>query len=550
MNNDKEIKITLNLSKKNNNAKYNKNNKVKNDVNKVTRNDDTNFEGNHDIKKVAKLDLDKLVQEENERNLQSTEYELKKQVNVESKEQIKINKENVNSNTSKKKKNKDIPKKINTSKSINKAKVSNRNPKPKKEVHNENNLDDVVEMLNDHNEKIKEQRIPRIGKTQDEVKNEIKVNEEIKNKKIVSLRKLVTSIICIILIIIIYLFFEYSSIIGIRLPTNMNKDVDIDIVSTDNDIYDTYNNELLIYSNSTISTYNKYGDKTWEYILDTSFNPNIYIYKNYLVVANNSSGLVYLFNNKNEILNMKVDGQIEYIYIDKNGNMAIEYSTNSYKKIIGVYNQKGKNLYNTYLEYGTIVDIKLLNNASKLIITQANSNSFKIGCTISMLDSTSEESELTELLKLDNNFIFDVEYVNNSLVILSDNQIIKYNLLTNESSVLKEYDSSQILFISILDNYYISVEKNLDDNNDYSIVNCDFENNNICTLNVENSPKYLVSSKYLNYFVYQNKLQVFNKWGIEVLSKDLNIVPKNIIVFNNNKSAALIYTNKIEIINL
>ena len=45
-------------------------------------------------------------------------------------------------------------------------------------------------------------------------------------------------------------------------------------------------------------------------------------------------------------------------------------------------------------------------------------------------------------------------------------------------------------------------------------------------------------------------MQIVNKWGIEVLSKDLTNVPKNIIIFGDDKSAALIYTNKIDIVNL
>lgn len=420
----------------------------------------------------------------------------------------------------------------------------------KEEFDNNVNLDDVVELVNKHNEKINEERKPRVGKTFKEAKKEKIETIKSEKKKRVSIKRLFTSIFLVAIIIGAYLFFEYSAIIGIKLPTKLNKDINVDIVSTENDIYKAYNNELLVYSNHSISTYNKRGKKTWEYSLETSFNPSIYVHENYMAISNNSSGIIYLFNKKNEILNMKVDGKIECIYMDNNGNMAVEYSTNSYKKIIGVYDSKGKNLYNSYSEYTAIIDIKLLNNASKLLLVQADANSFKIGSTVSIFDGSTKENNISQLLKLDNNYIYNISQIDNKLILLLDTGIISYDINTNEKVELKKFDSSQMLFIALLDSYYVYIEKSLENDSKYNMSIDDYNNIEISELNLENSPKLMVSNKFLNYLIYQNKLQVINKWGIEVLSKDLSMVPKDIIVFNNNKSAALIYTNRIEIINL
>ena len=425
------------------------------------------------------------------------------------------------------------------------------NGKNFKEDNDKNdNLDDSIKLLNKHNEKLEEERKPRIGKTYSEAQKERVEKRKVDLENAVTIKRIITTIIIICVIILMYLFFEYAPIIGIRLPTSNDKNININVVSSDNDIYKVYKDELLIYSNYKISTYNNKGKKNWEYSLDTSFNPNIYIYENYMAVSNNSNGIVYLFNNKKEILNMKVDGKIEHIYMDDNGNMAIEYATNSYKKIIGVYDRKGNNKYNTYLEYTAIIDIKLLDNAKKLLITQADSNSFKVGCSINLLDGTAEEMNLKQILKLDNNFIYNIEKKNNDLILLLDNKVVKYNMDKNEQTELKEFASSQVLFVSLLNKYYTAIEKSLTDNSAYTIVTNDYNNVQISTINIENSPKFVVNSEYLNYCIYQNKLQVMNKWGIEVLSKDLTNAPKNIIIFNDNKSAALIYTNKVEIINL
>lgn len=67
---------------------------------------------------------------------------------------------------------------------------------------------------------------------------------------------------------------------------------------------------------------------------------------------------------------------------------------------------------------------------------------------------------------------------------------------------------------------------------------------------LENTPKVLYNSGILNYMIYQDSLQVINKWGIEIKRVPIEVFPKEIVVFNNEKSIGLIYTNKIYIINM
>ena len=79
----------------------------------------------------------------------------------------------------------------------------------------------------------------------------------------------------------------------------------------------------------------------------------------------------------------------------------------------------------------------------------------------------------------------------------------------NEQTELKEFASSQVLFVSLLNKYYTAIEKSLTDNSAYSIVTNDYNNVQISTINIENSPKFVVNSEYLNYCIYQNKFYTF-----------------------------------------
>ncbi|MDD3303443.1 MAG: DUF5711 family protein [Clostridia bacterium] len=462
------------------------------------------------------------------------------------------------------KKDKNIKVSINNSKkrirsAINKEVIGDESPKhdailkktTREDKKAQNSLTDGLYIVNKHNKKIEDIREKRIGKTKLEVQQEI-VEEQIerRNKKMF-FRRFILFFVLLIIVILVYLFFEYGPIFGISMASSNTNNKRIDIVSTDSDIYKMYNDELLIYSNQQIVTYDKYGNNTWSYKLDQAFTPNIYSCGKYMIVSNNINGTVYLFEEKKEILNKKIEGTIQHVYMDELGNFAVEYSTSIYKKVIGVYNKSGKNLFNTYLENNAIIDIKILEKGNKLLIAKANSSSFKIGCSLSIIDgsSTAKEQE-TQISKFDNNLIYNLTIHGQDIIILLDNKLVKLNLTTKEVTEIKSFTTAQLMYVSTYKDYYISVDKKLDNENIYSITTSDYANHIISQIDENESPKIMMNSGLITYFIYQNNIKVMNKWGIEIKNQPLDGTPKEVIVFNKEKSLALVYTNKIYIMNI
>ncbi len=413
-------------------------------------------------------------------------------------------------------------------------------------------LDDISKGINIINkQKIKDinAREKRIGKTLKDIEN-----EKIDEKEFINFKPLILSFIVILLIILIYIFFEYGPIVGISVNLYKQADEDevkIDIVSTEQDQYCMYNEDLLVYSNQVLSSYNSTGKKVWSYTLDQMFTPNIYINGRYMIVSNNASGNIYMFDSKKEILNKKIDGRINNIYISDGGIMAIEYATSGYKKNIGLYDKSGKNIYNAHLDNDAIADIKILENGNKILVTKINTTSFKAGIELQLIDTTKQEDNIRVISKLDNNILYDLTIQGQNIIMLLDNKLLSINMNTSEVKDIKKFDSSQMLHFSISDNYYTCVEKELNSSNDkYIINNVRLDGTNISSLEIENSPKILLNSGLLNYFIYQDKFSVVNKWGVEVKNKNLITLPREIIVFNKEKSLALIYSNRIYIENL
>lgn len=412
-----------------------------------------------------------------------------------------------------------------------------------KSEKSENNLTKGIKIVDLHKEKLKKEREER----------QKMLSDEKTENNYTRFRKAILCLIISTIIVIVILFFYFGPLVGISLNRNIGIDEKkrIDIVSTDSDIYDEYCSDLLIYSNQKVTTYNSRGVKNWEYSLSNQFTPKIYINNEFMAIANNSNGNIYLFENKKEILNTKIDGEINEIFLDENGNYVVEYSTSGYKKVLGVYSKNGKNLYNAYLSSDPIVYVEIIDGAKKLLVFQTNTSTFKVGINISMIDG-SKENQIETIATLDNNFIYDLTIQNRNIIMLLDDKIVKCNIDTKDIANIYTFDSSQIMFISLSKNYYTMISKELKEENTagYSIVSNRFDNSKISMLNITDSPKIVKNSGVLEYLVYQDSLQVINKWGIEVKNINIDFPPKDAIAFNNGKSIALIYSNKVYVVSI
>ena len=411
----------------------------------------------------------------------------------------------------------------------------------------EKELDQSIDIVNRNREELDSQRDERINKFARNANGKLIEREKIRYKISTS----TILIICAIIILVTWIIYDYGPIFGINISNRNNSENKIELVTKDTDIYGVYNNELYIYSNNTISTYDENSKLTWNFTFSDSFTPKIYVEGKYMLVINNSTGMIYLFERQNEILNKKIDGTIKNAFLDKNGNMAIEYSVSSgYNNVISVYDKKGNSKYDAYLSQENIISLKMLDNAKKIIFSEAVTNSSSIGIKFRVIDiNKKEEEQVKEIASLDNQFVYDFIVEGKKIYALLDNKIISIDVDNSNVEVLKEFDKTQMIFVALNTNYYTYLERNLSDDK-YVIENVNYNGANINTTEIESVPKNMISSDFVNYYIYQDHIYILNKWGVELKEKPINFTPKKCVVFNNNKSLALIYTNKIYIYNL
>jgi hypothetical protein len=413
----------------------------------------------------------------------------------------------------------------------------------------EEDLSQGIDIVNRNREELETQRSERINKFKRNASGQMIERPKIRYK--INTRGII--IILVIIIIVSWILYDYGPIFGIdikNVSTNID-DYKIELVTKESDIYGEYNDELFVYSNNSITTYNELCEVTWTHSFSDSFSPNIYVEGKYMLVTNNSTGMMYLFENHNEILNKKIDGTIKNAFLDKYGNMAIEYSVDSgYKNIIGVYNKKGNSLYDAYLSQENVISLKMLDNAQKIIFSEAVTDSSTIGIKFREIDiSKKDDEKIKDIISIDNKFVYDFNVEGKQIYALLNNEIVSININSGDITVLKEFNDTQMIFVSLNDNYYTYLERSSEDNV-YVAENISYNGNKISSTTFDSVPKNMISSNFVNYYIYQDHVNIINKWGVDLGQRSTNFTPKKCIVFNNNKSLALIYTNKIYIINL
>ncbi len=413
----------------------------------------------------------------------------------------------------------------------------------------ERDISQSINIVNRNREELESQRKNRINKFERTAGGQL--IERPKHRYNVNFKVIVT--ICIIVIILVWILYDFGPYYGIHIKpidTDINSSK-IELVSKESDVYGEYNNELFVYSNNCITTYNESSKVTWSYTFSESFTPSIYVSGRYLLVTNDSTGMTYLFEGHNEILNEKIDGKIKKAFLDKYGNIAIEYSANlGYNNIISVFNKKGDNTYNIFLNQDTIIDLKLLDSAQRIVVCEAVTNSSTIGIKFKEIDISKNENErIKDVISLDNQFVYNFMIQGRDIYALLDNKIVKININTGNTTELKKFDSTQLIFVALNDDYYTVVERDATQEV-YNVQNIGYSGNIVSTSKLEALPKNMISTDIVNYYIYQDNVKILNKWGVDLGERKINFTPKKCVTFNNSKSLALIYTNKIYIINL
>lgn len=161
---------------------------------------------------------------------------------------------------------------------------------------------------------------------------------------------------------------------------------------------------------------------------------------------------LYCIQNKNIVWQKDIEGEIKGININKNGYVSVIVSGTSYKSIIEIYDNNGKELFKRGLSTTTVIDTDISADNKYLAIAETNFSGVLIQSTIEIvsMENAAKKPDDAIVYKYDadsDNLVTNIEYQKDNLVCMYD----KYIDIIKNKSVTKvfDYTSEDVLFAGI-----------------------------------------------------------------------------------------------------
>ncbi len=389
--------------------------------------------------------------------------------------------------------------------------------------------------------------------------NENKIKESKLNKK-----KLISIILIIIVIILtITIVSVYNSNAEAREWINVNilrkqilqEDVNIiEITEVPSQNVFAFNSNICIVNKNKLDVYNQLGGLENSVDMEIS-NPIFATANRFLAVAESEGQRVYVTDGKNILWQTSIEGNISQIHINKNGYTAIVITETTHKTVVQVHDNEGNELFKQFLSNTRITDVDISNDNQFLAMAEIDTASTILKSDIKILSiekaatGTMENGESVLDLETDE-LLIDLEYTtNNELICMYTDSVRKVSGDTNE--IIKDFLDRKVTYqtIFVQDTVVYIEEKSS------GLFTAD---SYIYLYDVKDSKeKEYIIEEVANDLVVSNDIIAVNLGTeIEFINSSGGLVKRYLsskeitnITFSRN-IAAVVYTDKIEIINL
>ena len=387
-----------------------------------------------------------------------------------------------------------------------------------------------------------------------------KPKKELNKSKIIKLIIIMLVIAIITTFIILYIknekFRDFSDKYIFRKEIQSTSLAKIDLESNKLAGVYAYEKYILILEQNNLDFYNRFGNK--EGNLDIQISTPIFASKgNYLCIAEKNGQKLYCIQNKNIVWQKDIEGEIRGININKNGYVSVIISGTSYKNIIEIYDNNGKELFKRGLSTTTVIDTDISDDNKYLAIAETDFSGVLIQSTIEIVSiesaTTAKKADdaIIYTYKADsNNLITNIEYQKDNLVCMYDKYI---DVIKNHDATrIFDYTSEDVLFADInLNSKIIKIIKQ-----SKGFLGKEFQIKIIDTNNLNNETIYEIEQNPKEVYVADNTICI--NMGTEVLFINSNgwlikryksLQEVQNVVFNSN-IAGIISKNRIELISL
>ncbi len=387
---------------------------------------------------------------------------------------------------------------------------------------------------------------------------------EPEQKKINKKKITIAVIIAIVLIIFIAISIIYTNNKNARnwIDKNIlqkektqNNLPNIEIEDIDNSSIYAFNKYIGILNKNNFKIYNSTGKEENTLTLEITkpiFNDD----NRYLVVAEEKGQKLYLIEDKDIAWEKKIEGNVSQVVVNKNGYVAVTIVDTLYKTTIALYDNKGEELFKTFLSTTRVAATSISEDNKYLAIAEVDASGTMIQSNIETMSiedvkNGTENSEKKVYKSENNDLITNIKYQGKDKLLCMYTDKITVIKTDGTIEKLQEYTNKKVSFASIeLQNASITIEeKSSGLFTADSIVNI---------VNSDNKGTSLYTAEYVTKEIYTKNNIIALNLGSEVefintsgwLLKRYIAEQEVTNIVLSNSLAGIVYRDKIEIINL
>lgn len=314
-----------------------------------------------------------------------------------------------------------------------------------------------------------------------------------------------------------------------------------------------YNNYIGVLNKSILSLYSSNGKKEKE--LEVEISNCIYDTENrFLAMAENKGTKFELISGTDILWKKDVEGNIEHIFVNKNGYVSIVITGTSHNNVIVTYNPEGTELFRTFLSQTTALDVEISNDNKYLAYGEVDTSGSFIQSNVKIISIEKAQTDPSNSIEYiypaeSRELITELKYQdNNKLVCMYDNSI--HIIENNSDKKLLDISDTKNTFADInLKDYVVCITEKasgLFANIDVEIT--DISNNKTNAYNIDGVATNLKAVGNVIAVNLGTEVDFVNTsgWLIKRYNSSSEI---NTVLLGEN-IAGIVYSDKIEIINL
>ena len=387
-------------------------------------------------------------------------------------------------------------------------------------------------------------------------------------RKLNGKKVLILAIIVILIIVFIVLFSVYCSYKPFRetidkyvLMKNVVEDSTASIQLDEgesNNIF-AYDKYITVLSKNKLINYNSFGKSDGEVSVEIT-TPIVSTNGKYLLIAEKNKKRIYLISGNEIIWEKELDGNIDKIAVNKNGYVAVVLSETTYKSVIQTFDDKGEELFKTYLSSTTVMDIDISMDNQYLAFLEINTSGTLAQSIVKIISiqkakqkakDPSIEPIIYTFADEESKLITNIKYQeSNNLVYIYDDAINTVKDNENSKIVDLTQEGAKVSFadIELNANIYRIIEKSSLVNTQTQVEIYNTASKNASIYSFDGVTKQC--SSYNNTIAINIGSEVHfvstNGWLLKKYISNQDI--KKVVLCNN--FAGIIYRNKIEIVSL